>query len=228
MENRPFSNLSNTVLTLTKEVSERLPDQIDGISSSKKYKDADDKKIWNDFNDGNEAAFIHVYVKYFGELLNFGFQFTRDKNLIEDIIQNLFIHLRNKRPSLPKLKSSIRLYLFQCLKRRFLDHQKTNRYVLNGKNCSDTVFEVLLAKDTHMIDDQNHQERVEKLRKSIEKLNIKQREIIYYFYYKDFTYEEIKIMMGFSNVKSVRNLVYKTVGALRKLIVSLVILFFFC
>ena len=40
---------------------------------------------------------------------------------------------------------------------------------------------------------------------------------IYYLNYEDFSYEQMARIMGFSNVKSARNLIYKTIKKLRKI-----------
>ena len=197
--------------------------EIDRVKASKKYENVDEKEIWEEFKKHSESAFIHIYVKYYSELINFGRQFTNDRSIIEDIIQNLFIHLRERRSGLPKLKSSIRSYLFQCLKRKFFDYKKTAKYAFPIE--SDTPFEIVIAEDTRMIMEQNSRERTEKLKHSISKLNARQREVIYYYYYKNLSYEEIKTLMDFGNVKSVRNFVYKTVTLLKKFIV---ILLLFC
>lgn len=196
--------------------SEKQLHWIDRVKTSKRYENADEKLVWEAFKRGDEAAFIHIYIRYFNELLNFGRQFARDKTVIEDIIQNTFIHLRDKRQTLPPLKSSIRLFLFQCFKRKFFDHQKVRKHILSTE--TELPFEIVLAEDARMIIDQNYQEKLEKLERSIKKLNSRQREIIYYYYYNNFTYEEIKSLMGFGNIKSVRNFVYKTIALLKKFI----------
>lgn len=180
-----------------------------------KYAGTDEKKIWEDFRSGDESAFIHIYSAYFNELISFGLQFSLDKQLVEDSVQDLFIHIRRKRESLSAIKSSIRLYLFQALKRLILDYKKKLRTVDIQPHREEYLFEVVMPREEYIINEQAYREKSEQLVRALGKLTARQREAVYYLYYKSMTYEEIRIMMGLDNVKSARNLVYKAISAMR-------------
>jgi len=180
-----------------------------------KYVGTDEQKVWNDFRSGDESAFIFIYSTYFYELISFGLQFSLDKQLVEDCVQDLFIHIRRKRENLSPIKSSIRLYLFQALKRLVLDYKKKLRTVDLQPGREEYLFEVVMPREEHIINEQAYREKSEQLAKAIGRLTARQREAIYYLYYKSMTYEEIRIMMGLDNVKSARNLIYKAIAAMR-------------
>ncbi|NJM26145.1 MAG: hypothetical protein HC859_12305 [Bacteroidia bacterium] len=55
------------------------------------------EEIWDRFRNGDESMFQYIYSIYFDKLYNYGFQFTRNKELIEDCIQELFIELSDRR-----------------------------------------------------------------------------------------------------------------------------------
>lgn len=206
---------------LLKDTVETPEDSI--INNSKietgKYSGISDAIIWEDFKNGSEDAFIHIYSSYFKELMSFGYQFSSDKQLVEDCIQDLFVHLRGKRKNISQLKSSIRLYLFQALKRRILDYEiKLRKMTIENEFNKIHMFEFILPYESHLINQQDYDEKVKKLNSGLNRLTVRQREAVYYFFFKDMSYEDIKDLMGLSNVKSARNLIYKALTALKPFI----------
>jgi RNA polymerase sigma factor (sigma-70 family) len=188
------------------------------IYQEAKYKGIPDQKIWEDFKLGDETAFIHIYSTHFKELISFGYQFCRDMPLVEDSIQDIIVDLRRKRNALPPIKHSIRLYLFQALKRRIINYQKKVRNINLDNNYDNYVFEICLPHEAVLISEQVHAEISERINHAISQLTSRQREALYYLYFKNMSYEEIRILMGIDNVKSVRNLIYKAITTLRPLL----------
>ncbi|UGU17490.1 sigma-70 family RNA polymerase sigma factor [Sinomicrobium kalidii] len=176
----------------------------------KKPEIPDEKQTWERFLEGDEGAFIAIYDTYFEELCHFGIQYV-SLTQVEDCIQDLFIDLRQKRKKLPGIKNSIRLFLFQCLKRRILNLKKGNR----REGVFHESFEFSLPHESLVIFHQEQKERMEKLDRALRSLDAKQREAVYYYFYKGMDYGEIRKLMGYRNVKSVRNLIYRVVKVLR-------------
>ena len=147
--------------------------------------------------------------------MNYGLQFSHETDLVEDGIQDLFVELRKKRKNLGTLRTSIKLYLFICLKRRILEYKK--RSEKNSAACREAFreFEIIAPIETHLINESVIKEQKLRLNKAMENLTAKQREVIYYLYYQDMSYKEIKEIMGLENVKSVRNILYKALGAMK-------------
>lgn len=173
-------------------------------------------EVWDDFNSGNESAFIFIYNTFYKELLSFGRQLTTNKQLIEDCIQDMFIDLRKKRGKLPKLKVSIKSYLFQILKHQLYDlNAKKKEFTTYNVFENEKNFEIILPNESHMIREEEQHSLLLKLNKSVQSLTVRQREVIYYMFYKNMTYEEVKTIMGFDHVKSVRNLFYQAIDILK-------------
>lgn len=180
---------------------------------NKDYQQLSDSEIWTAFRSGNESAFIFIYQKFFDSLYEFGSLFCKNENLVKDAVQELFIEIRKTRSRLGDT-NNIKFYLFKSLKRRVLKEQKSGFYkLLDLKN--DYSFSVEFSHEQLIIDRQLSQEMVQKLNKSIQQLPPRKREIIYYFYYENLSYQEIKEIMGFSNVKSARNLLYNALEFLK-------------
>lgn len=192
------------------------------------YSREDDNGIWHDFNAGDESAFIYIYNRYYKELLSFGRQLCRDKQLVEDCIQDMFIDLRKKRGSLKNIKSSIRSYLYQILKNEIYDRKIRRKELHLEDNIeSEKVFEIVLSEESHLIEAEEQRILSQKLQKCMQHLTPRQREVLYYLFYKNMSYDEVRVVMGFDHIKSVRNLFYSTVDILKVHMKLSVFLLFF-
>ncbi|WP_215223088.1 RNA polymerase sigma factor [Echinicola shivajiensis] len=189
----------------------------------KGYNELDDFELWSKFKDGDESAFVQIYNEHFEYLCHFGVQYAQ-LHIVEDCVQDLFIELRKKRQRLPEINHSIRFFLFQAIKRRIFNVLKKDKKSV----CSDMIdkfnFEIIPPQETLIILNQIQKEKLEKLDRALKGLNDKQREVIYYFFYKGMSYEEVQRMMGYSHVKSARNMIYKIIGTLKKVFVLTLIM----
>lgn len=68
---------------------------------------------------GNKVAFDQLFLEYYSYLCNYAFQFLHEKEGAEEVVQDMFFHIWEKRESL-EIKSSIKSYLFQSVKNRCL------------------------------------------------------------------------------------------------------------
>jgi RNA polymerase sigma factor (sigma-70 family) len=177
-----------------------------------------DLTLWQQYLQGDESAFISIYKKYFNTLLNFGLQFLGDNSEVEDFVQDLFVDLRLKQHKLKPLKSSLKVYLIICLKNRILDHKRRESTRLRNFRDYSEDFGFAFPLETELIRTQEYAEKIGKLQKALKQLTTRQREAIYYLYYEQLSYSEIAEIMQMSNVKSVRNLVYKGFDSLRPLV----------
>ena len=174
----------------------------------------DDAATWEAFKSGNESAFIHIYETYFDPLFIFGCQFTKDREIVKDAIQDMFIALRRSRKNLGST-NSIKFYLFKCIKRRIvkeLDHWSHQVEGFSGE----LPFAFTFSHEQVLINRQLDDEKAAILNKAIQALSPRKREVIYYFYYEGLDYQQIAEIMQLDHVKSARNLVYKAVNFLRE------------
>lgn len=175
-----------------------------------------DIEIWRQFKSGNESAFIHIYRTYFQKLYNLGMQFSNNSSLVKDCIQDLFIDIRRTRNKLSDT-TSIKFYLFKAMRRRVIREIKVSQKgnLLHSLNESFN-FQFSFSYEHQLITKQLSSEKIERLNKALEKLPKRQKEVIYHLFYEQLSYEEIKDLMDFSNVKSVRNKAYIALKTLRQ------------
>src|SRR5699024_1190803 len=84
--------------------------------------------------DGRKKAFDEVYKTYYKRLCQYLLNFTQDQAKIEDIVQETFITLWDKRKDL-NIKKSPESYLFRTAHNKFIDtyrkKERTNSFLLD-------------------------------------------------------------------------------------------------
>jgi RNA polymerase sigma-70 factor (ECF subfamily) len=183
-----------------------------------------DIDLWVAFKNGDEAAFIHIYNQYANVLYNYGCQFSPDREMVKDCLQDFFIYLRKNRAGFGET-SSIKLYLFKAFKRRVLDYQK--KHQLEGQKNGAFLFcqfSEELSSEAIYIDRQMEEDQIKNLNQAMKSLDTKEREAIYYFYYEGMGYDQIADLFNFSHVSSARRLIYRGLAQLRKLIIFCILI----
>ncbi|HZL10339.1 MAG TPA: RNA polymerase sigma-70 factor [Prolixibacteraceae bacterium] len=90
--------------------------------------------------DGDEIAFKYFFDTYYDDLCNFVNGYLRDETFSEDVIQNIFIYLWEKKDSLP-FNCSIKSYLYTASKNKSLN------FIRNAKNKNKIVLELFDQSD---------------------------------------------------------------------------------
>ena len=82
----------------------------------------DDTELLNRLKNGDNVAFEVIYRRHWQHLYDFAFLKTHDTDVAEEIIQDLFVTIWEKRESL-QIKN-LRTYLFTSVRNRVIDHYK--------------------------------------------------------------------------------------------------------
>lgn len=170
----------------------------------------DEAKIWEDFKSGSEEALVYIYRNYVDILYKYGQQFNKDKELLKDALQELFLELIKNKAKLSKT-NSIKFYLFRSYRR--IIAKKTKNAIFQQTNIEDHANDLAVDLDpeTIYIQGQIDQEQKILLRKAIENLNPVQKEAICLYFFEGFSYAKIAEIFEYSNVKSVRNIIYHAI-----------------
>lgn len=201
--------------------------QKNALSVSKNLYDAkNEREIWMALKKGDKEAFIHIYSRYFPILFNYGHQFTKDRELVKDLIQDLFIKLKTN-PGKLSDTDSIRYYLFKALRRSIVKCLKKQNRLSLGDEITDS-FDIAISHEKLLIENQQQKEVKEQIKNAINQLTARQREAVLYYYYEGFTYEQIASIMGFSKVEYARTLIYRALDKIRSEIKYLRNTIFFC
>lgn len=79
-------------------------------------------------------------------------------------------------------------------------------------------FLITYSHEKTLIDRQIHEEQALLLNAALKHLSVRKKEAPYYFYFEGLSYLHIRELMGLSQVKSARNLVYQAISSLKKVV----------
>ncbi len=170
---------------------------------------------------GDEKAFQSLFREYYPQLFLYGFKIIPQKELLEDIIQELFTEIWNRK-SLPEVRS-LKAYLIKSLQYKI--YNKIRQQKLNGaiiEATPDLPFEI--TRETLIIQNEEDHEKMLRVEKMLAQLSSRQREIIYLRFYQDLNYEEISQVMKI-NYQASRNLLSQAIKILRQLKTPVTMLF---
>ncbi|MEQ9440871.1 MAG: sigma-70 family RNA polymerase sigma factor [Cyclobacteriaceae bacterium] len=173
-----------------------------------------DTLLWEQFRQGNKAAFDCIYDRLFQTLCSYGDKICDDKSLVEDTIQDLFIYLWTKRTRLGKT-NAIKFYLFRCLRRNLIRAMSREKKrpdpfsVVEKYHCH---FQLSLKKSSAPAFEEN--ELRDKLTRALHRLTDRQKEAIYLKFYNNLSFQEVAAVMEIE-VRSVYNLIGRTIDILR-------------
>jgi RNA polymerase sigma factor (sigma-70 family) len=169
--------------------------------------------LWQGIRDGDERALEILYSRHYQVLFRYAYKLTREKQLALDSVQELFFQLWTRREKLGSVQS-VRFYLMKWLKReviRLLNNKHHGSQVVgleSDQEYPDLVVEDLLDRKETL----SH--NAVQVRKALEQLSKREREVIYMRFFLELTYEEICEAMNLS-YQVVMNYMHRALKALR-------------
>tara|TARA_R110002124_G_scaffold186225_5_gene353755 strand:+ start:98 stop:691 length:594 start_codon:yes stop_codon:yes gene_type:complete len=175
---------------------------------------------WHAFKQGDENAFAKLYQSNVKVLYAYGFKLLPDRAVIEDLVQDIFIELWQKRETLSDVTSP-QFYLFKILRRRIFKSIAKNNNIFTPIDYDQELhFPIAFPKEFYIIEEENIQNQKAHLYNCIKNLPIRQYEVMILRFYQDLSYTEIAKILTI-NEQSVRNLIQRAVLKLRQLSVHL-------
>ncbi|MFB9054031.1 RNA polymerase sigma factor [Formosa undariae] len=178
-----------------------------------------DALIWKKLREGDKLALGELYDRYVDVLFSYGMYYSKDRGYVMDCIHDLYVDLYKYRSNLSKT-DNVKYYLFKSLKRKI--NKKYNKKN-NSVSIDDYDYEIEALNKNHtdsfeksIIIKEHTSERNRRLKKAINTLSEKQREILLLRFEEEKTYEEISEAIGVT-VQSARTSIYRAIKALRKL-----------
>lgn len=177
------------------------------------------KKVLN----GDYGSFEAIYNKYYQSLFNYGCQFDCVNAYVHDSIQDLFIDLWNNRDRIT-ITYSLQAYLLKSLRYKIQYQIKKDRSF--SKNISDYLkdsFTLSFDEQEYLNHFKVETEALMKLKKGVQTLAPKQRELIYLIYFNNLSYDEASKIMGITK-KTAYNQVHSAIKNLRVALQDLIFL----
>lgn len=173
--------------------------------------DFDDREWIENIRKGDEESFEFLFKKYYLSLARFAWRYVGSKAIAEELIQELFTNLWEKREELDT-KGSVRSYLYKSVRNLSLNHLKHQ----NVKNKYDSEWMAQIGNpQIEFRDDKREKQIREAIAQAIEELPERSRMTYKLHRYDGLTYSEIAEVMDIS-VKTVESQMTRTLKILRE------------
>ena len=189
------------------------------IKMSDRFSAFSDPELWTALQNGDQQALGHIYNQNIHHLFRFGFQYSKDRELIQDCIQDIFISIGRKKDASQTIHS-IKSYLFKALYRELIYKIKKDKKYQKSDFDDDSIgFEIEVSTESHLIHQENIREKISKVTLELNNLSKKQRQVILHYYYDGLTYDEIAQVMGIQHKNTVAKLIKRALDHLRQNVV---------
>ncbi|MFD2570450.1 RNA polymerase sigma factor [Spirosoma soli] len=169
--------------------------------------------LWDTFRGGSRDAFTQVYDLFAADLYRYGYNLVRNRQVVEDCLHELFLHLHESRSRLGAT-DNIRFYLYRALRRRLLDTiARLNKLDSVEYLFTNAEFSIQSYEQT-LVEEQLVEQQKLLITAHLNKLPKRQKEILYLVYMKGLTYQQVSEVMDIA-MKTVYNTVNIALTTLR-------------
>ena len=176
-----------------------------------------EEQLWIGLIEGDREAFGEIYHRFVQDLFRFGCSLIQDEDLVMDAIQEVFVDLWSYHSQLQKT-DKVKVYLFKCLSNRIQKESqkgqkrkaKLEKFMYDEEVSVESIEATLISSLTN-------KSLQSKLRKALEELPIRQKEVINCLFFENFSYEDTAKIMNI-NLRSVYTLAWKAISNLRETI----------
>ncbi len=176
-------------------------------------KKEEDFALWNQFLEGDEKAYLYIYKLYAQDMYSYGMLFTTNSELVKDCLHDVFIKIHRNRKKLSQV-DNIRLYLLKAMKNYLFDVFDKKKELFHNDTI-EPVFSPEYTIEDKIIRQEELHYQSRKIRQMLESLTPRQKEVLYYRYMKNLTYDEIGGIMQM-NYQSILNLIQRSIKKLRE------------
>jgi RNA polymerase sigma-70 factor (ECF subfamily) len=172
--------------------------------------DIQDEILMQNIKDGNLADMSVLFERYHLKLYNFFLKLTKDRDISQDLTQNLFYRMIKYRNSY-KTELSVKSWIYRIARNIFYDYYKEERR-------SEELFvkSDIMKADTSEKNDSYDEEDYERLAQAFEYLNNEQKEILILSKFQGLKYEEISHIINLS-VPAIKVAIHRSIKHLRSI-----------
>ncbi len=169
---------------------------------------------WQLMVQGDKMAFYRFYKLHVQHLLNYGLRLYGSLFVVEDLIQELFLEIWERRETLAEPDSE-RFYLLRALRNKINRQFRIDqRFIAADDMLNEPRFSMEPSSEQRWIELDIAQEQKEKIEAAIRSLSPRQREIVYLRYFNDLSYYQICEITGLT-YQSARSQLYQSLKVLR-------------
>lgn len=183
-----------------------LPGQTDTLDTA---------AAWSLLKEGHMDGLDFLYKTFAEELFRIGMAMVPHREFVWDCVQDVFVDLWKYHQNLAET-DQVNLYLYKSLsnkvKKEIKKHSKHGVSVGEGETEIVSAFESV--EQRWIMDEQDTQWK-RKVALGLQKLPLRQRELIHYLFFENFSYEECSKLLDI-NLRSVYTLAWKAIKSLKK------------
>jgi RNA polymerase sigma factor (sigma-70 family) len=181
-----------------------------------------ESEIWDHFKSGNQQAFAIIYDRFHQDLLTYGYKLSNDKEMVRDATHDLFVDIWKHRQNLADTEN-IKYYLLKGLRREIVRSLK-NRKKFDFDSIDNPVeFDFTLSHESILVKEESERDLLTQIKKHIDKLSSRVKEILYLKFFEGMAYEEIAVLTDMK-YQSVVNTVYRAMKGIRENLSILLVL----
>lgn len=180
-------------------------------------------RIWGNIKSGDRESLKELYELYYSTLVNYGRKITDDQQLIEDAIQETYISIWKYRLTM-SVPASVKHYVLRAFRNRLTQIFKERPNITYTEESLHFSFEI--GFDHKMIEGEDAQKLSAQINNAVSKLTNRQREIIYYRFYENLSFEEIGEIMSMQ-IRATYKLNARAIASLRELLGTILLHFIF-
>ena len=168
---------------------------------------------WKLFLEGDDQAYSWIYTHYIQVLYNYGLQITPDSEIVKDCSQDVFVKIYKAKKKLT-VPQNPKVYLMIALKNNIYNTFNQERLQKNYAFSLYQTEEQLTVKN-EFIDQEARHEEMNNIKRMMKILTPRQREVIYYRFIEELSYDDICQIMGL-NYQSAYNLLQRSLQKIRE------------
>ena len=172
---------------------------------------SDNSQLIQRLKKGDQNAYTYIIDMYFDKLCVYGYGLSRNTSIAEDIVQNCLLKTWEKRAQLEETLS-LKSYLYKMVYNEFVDIYRRNKSVSALEENYQKSVESFMVTD----DEESFQAAVNAVRKEIDKLPEKCKNIFILSKKEGLTNAEIAEHLGIS-IKTVEAQITKAFSILREI-----------
>lgn len=173
-----------------------------------------DKKLYNDYLDGQKEAFEYLYNKYKKRIEYFIFNIVKDYQTAEDIAQETFIYVMQNKI---KENVSFKYYVYMVAKCRAINYIKIEKR--RTEIAEEYLYNFAEDVEKDVLDFITKEETKKEIIEAIELLDDKYKNAIYLVKIEELSYEETSKILG-QTLQNTKNLIHRGKKELRKILLK--------
>lgn len=175
---------------------------------------SDLQALWESLKTDDDTVALKLLMeRTYPAMFGYGMRFSRDKEFVQDRIQEVFITIWQHRKTLV-VPDAPKGYLLTSLRRKMINDGVKGVWV-SIDSLHNFDLEQEISPDQLVFGHEEVASRIQLVRKLLSKLSERQREVIYLRYYQNLNREEIATVMNITE-QSVSNMIQKALHSLRR------------